>query len=254
MTKCGGILTGPWTAAERARGERVGMVESVKGAHQAARPRPLARAPQGAVQLGGQRRAPEQASQWYADRGGSWARRAPTQWPVAPMAYWAACRLQPHRTALALHVLGLRGFETYCPRLRERRTVRGRRVQCEVPLFPSYAFIRIELQWHAARWCPGVVRLVMDGMQPAKVPDAVIEEIRGRERNGPSNCLSMLKPRIIGFAAAAPTEVNAMAALVGAPATAAAGVPTDIRLRIWGSGVRIPPSAPTKSTAYTKSH
>src|SRR6516162_1468806 len=84
MTKCGGILTGPWTAAERARGERVGMVESVKGAHQAARPRPLARAPQGAVQLGGQRRAPEQASQWYADRGGSWARRAPTQWPVAP--------------------------------------------------------------------------------------------------------------------------------------------------------------------------
>jgi transcriptional antiterminator RfaH len=24
----------------------------------------------------------------------------------------------------------------------------------------------------------------MDGLQPAKVPDAVIEEIRGRERNG----------------------------------------------------------------------
>jgi transcriptional antiterminator RfaH len=44
--------------------------------------------------------------------------------------------------------------------------------------------VRITLQWHAARWCPGVVRLVMDGLQPAKVPDAVIEEIRGRERNG----------------------------------------------------------------------
>jgi hypothetical protein len=27
----------------------------------------------------GKERAPEQASQWYADRGGSWARRAPTQ-------------------------------------------------------------------------------------------------------------------------------------------------------------------------------
>jgi hypothetical protein len=36
----------------------------------------------------------------------------------------------------------------------------------------------------AARWCPGVVRLVMDGLQPARVPDAVIEGIRGRERNG----------------------------------------------------------------------
>jgi transcriptional antiterminator RfaH len=51
-------------------------------------------------------------------------------------------------------------------------------------LFPGYAFVVIELQWLAARWCPGVVRLVMDGLQPAKVPGAVIEEIRGRERNG----------------------------------------------------------------------
>jgi transcriptional antiterminator RfaH len=66
----------------------------------------------------------------------------------------------------------------------ERRTIRGRREGSEVPLFPGYAFVRITLQWHAARWCPGVVRLVMDGLQPAKVPDAVIEEIRGRERNG----------------------------------------------------------------------
>jgi transcriptional antiterminator RfaH len=48
----------------------------------------------------------------------------------------------------------------------------------------SLVFVAIELQWHAARWCPGVIRLVMDGLQPAKVPDAVIEEIRGRERNG----------------------------------------------------------------------
>jgi transcription antitermination factor NusG len=49
---------------------------------------------------------------------------------------------------------------------------------------PGNAFLLIQLQWHAARWCPGVVRLVMDGLQPAKVPDAVIEEIRGREHKG----------------------------------------------------------------------
>ncbi len=100
------------------------------------------------------------------------------------MAYWAVAQLQPQRQALALHLLGQRQFPAYAPRLRERRIIRGRRVECEVPLFPSYAFIEIELQWHAARWCPGVVRLVMDGLQPAKVPGAVIEEIRGRERNG----------------------------------------------------------------------
>jgi hypothetical protein len=57
------------------------------------------------------------------------------------MAYWAACRLQPRRTALALHVLGLRGFETYCPRLRERRARHGRLHEVIKPLFVGYTFV-----------------------------------------------------------------------------------------------------------------
>jgi len=52
------------------------------------------------------------------------------------------------------------------------------------PLFPGYAFVLIELQWHAARWSPGIVRLVLDGDRPARVPDKVIAELRGREHNG----------------------------------------------------------------------
>jgi hypothetical protein len=100
------------------------------------------------------------------------------------MSYWTAAQLQPNRERLALHMLTQERFTVYAPRLRERRTIRGRREGSEVPLFPGYCFVSIALQWHAARWCPGVVRLVMDGLQPAKVPDAVIEEIRGRERNG----------------------------------------------------------------------
>jgi transcriptional antiterminator RfaH len=98
--------------------------------------------------------------------------------------YWAACRLQPRHEAYALHCLGVAGYTAYFPRVRERRVVRGRKIETRPPLFPGYAFVAIELQWHSARWCPGVARLVMDGLQPAKVPDAVIEEIRGRERNG----------------------------------------------------------------------
>jgi transcriptional antiterminator RfaH len=50
--------------------------------------------------------------------------------------------------------------------------------------FPGYAFVLIVLQWHAARWCPGVFNLIMDGTGPARVPDAVISEIRSRERDG----------------------------------------------------------------------
>jgi transcriptional antiterminator RfaH len=44
--------------------------------------------------------------------------------------------------------------------------------------------VLIELQWHAARWAPGVTRIVLDGAAPARVPDGVIAEIRSRERGG----------------------------------------------------------------------
>jgi transcriptional antiterminator RfaH len=100
------------------------------------------------------------------------------------MAFWAACRLQPHRTALALHCLALSRFNTYLPRLREFRVSRRRRIETWLPLFPGYCFVWIELQWHAARWCPGTLGLIMDGLAPARVPDSVISEIRARERNG----------------------------------------------------------------------
>jgi len=93
-------------------------------------------------------------------------------------------QLQPQRERLALNMLTRADFQIYAPRLREWRTGRGGQRQRESALFPGYAFLLIRLQWHAARWCPGVVRLVMDGLHPAKVPDAVIAEIQARERNG----------------------------------------------------------------------
>jgi transcriptional antiterminator RfaH len=81
------------------------------------------------------------------------------------VAYWTVAQLQPQRDRLALHCLASTGAS-------------GRR-------YPRWLRLRGDrAQWHAARWCPGVVRLVMDGLQPAKVPDVVIEEIRARERNG----------------------------------------------------------------------
>jgi transcriptional antiterminator RfaH len=100
------------------------------------------------------------------------------------VAYWAVARLEPHRERVALHCLGLAGFETYLPRLRERRLSHGRRIEVRPPLFPGYAFFVVEAQWHAARWSVGVIGLIMDGIRPAKVPDGVISEIRARERGG----------------------------------------------------------------------
>ena len=99
-------------------------------------------------------------------------------------AFWCAARLMARREALATHCLGLAGFDVYLPRLRERRISRGRRVELRPPLFPGYAFVLIVLQWHQARWCPGVLNLIMNGDGPARVPDEVIAELHSRERDG----------------------------------------------------------------------
>jgi transcriptional antiterminator RfaH len=103
---------------------------------------------------------------------------------LAGMSYWAVARLEPHRERLALHCLSLSGFVTYLPRLRERRIRAGRKIVTTPALFPNYAFVLIELQWHAARWAAGVSTLIMNGMEPAHVSDTVIAEIRSRERGG----------------------------------------------------------------------
>jgi transcriptional antiterminator RfaH len=99
--------------------------------------------------------------------------------------YWACAQLEANRERLALHCLGLAGYVTWVPRLRVKRVTPTPKVAVSMPaLFPNYLFVQIELQWHSARWSPGVIRLVMSGDGPAHVPDAVIAELKGRERNG----------------------------------------------------------------------
>jgi transcriptional antiterminator RfaH len=98
--------------------------------------------------------------------------------------FWTAAQLQPQREHLALHCLHQAGFEVYAPRLRERRPANGRAVVRTPLLFPGYLFILIELQWHTARWSPGVVRIVLSGGTPAAVPDGVIMALQARETGG----------------------------------------------------------------------
>ena len=98
------------------------------------------------------------------------------------MGYWSCVQLEPYRERLALHCLAkVNNFEIYSPRIRPSR---ARREGDTRPLFPGYAFVRIISQWWAARWSPGVVRIVLDGNTPAKVPDKIIAELRERERGG----------------------------------------------------------------------
>ena len=97
---------------------------------------------------------------------------------------WAAVQFHGQHERLALHCLGLAGFTTWLPRIRERRIICGRKAVVTPALFPGYLFVVIETQWHAIRRTPYVVRLIMHGDQPARVPDQIIDELRGREKNG----------------------------------------------------------------------
>jgi transcriptional antiterminator RfaH len=103
----------------------------------------------------------------------------------SPSPFWACARLEFGHERLGLDSLTRNGFAPYYPRIREHRRLRtGRRIVVTPALFVGYVFITIELQWHAARRSPGVIDLIMDGLRPARVPDHVISDLRGRERNG----------------------------------------------------------------------
>ena len=109
---------------------------------------------------------------------------------VARMSHWCCAQLDQRRERLALYCLDLAGFRTYVPRIRGPR-------KTSLPLFPSYVFILVELQWWQARWAVGVRRLIQNGSaEPAHVPDHIIEELRSRE--GRDGLIVLPAPRLKG--------------------------------------------------------
>jgi transcription termination factor NusG len=87
------------------------------------------------------------------------------------VAFWCCARLEPQRERVAQQFLELAGFETYLPRLRERRRRNGRLIEMRPLLFPGYGFVLVVGGWWQARWCVGVAGLIMNGAQPARVSD-----------------------------------------------------------------------------------
>ena len=100
------------------------------------------------------------------------------------MGFWAAAHVHRHREHIAVQVLAMRGYETYEPRIRESRIIHGRKTIATSPLFPSYLFIKIELQWSGALSCPGVANLIGPRSKPSKVPDSFIAELQNSEHEG----------------------------------------------------------------------
>jgi transcription antitermination factor NusG len=149
------------------------------------------------------------------------------------MAFWGCVQLQPQRERYALHHLTeILGFEIYCPRIAPPRAARQKDPRL---LFPGYCFLLVVLQWHSAKWAPGVVRLVLDGGTPAKVPDSIITDLKNRERGG----LVRLPERKLKRGDKVRVITGAMAGLEGLYHGQAPRERVEILLQILGSAQRV---------------
>lgn len=101
------------------------------------------------------------------------------------MKRWYVVHTKAGAERLAEGNLERQGFHVYLPRARlHKRGARGASI-VTVPLFPRYVFVRLDLEnapWRAVNSTYGVSRLVSFGDRPAHIDDAVIAEIRDRER------------------------------------------------------------------------
>jgi transcription antitermination factor NusG len=89
------------------------------------------------------------------------------------MSYWSVVQTESQRERIAAEFLREAKYEIYLPRILMKKR--------EVPLFPGYLFVTISSQWWAVRWSIGVIRVLMDGEMPAKVPGKVVDAIKRRE-------------------------------------------------------------------------
>lgn len=68
-------------------------------------------------------------------------------------------------------------FTTFVPKARERRRIRGKFQTNLVPVFPGYIFLFVKDRWWDVVKCEGVVRVVLHGESPARLPLKEVERI-----------------------------------------------------------------------------
>ncbi len=92
---------------------------------------------------------------------------------------WYAVQTCANHEKRVLEQLGQRTVEAYLPLYESVRRWKDRRMRLELPLFPGYVFVHLELRDRLrVLQTPSVVRLVGFGGQPAALPDQEIEALR----------------------------------------------------------------------------
>lgn len=99
---------------------------------------------------------------------------------------WYAVNTKPHQEeTVALH-LSSAAIETFYPRLKEPKRVRGRQTMVTGPLFPGYLFARFSLETHyrTVQYARGVRRVVALGPRPEAVDPQIIDALKLRMEEG----------------------------------------------------------------------
>ncbi len=97
---------------------------------------------------------------------------------------WYAVFTKPRKERVACENLERQGFTAYLPRIRQPRYRRGHWMEVVEPLFPRYLFVQLRLGFDDVspiRSTLGVTGLVRFGLEPALVPQGLVEALRVKE-------------------------------------------------------------------------
>lgn len=107
------------------------------------------------------------------------------------MSTWYVVMCKPRREEVAGANLTNQGYRVYLPRLATQRRRNGKWVDTVEPLFPRYLFIALGHEGQSlapVRSTVGAGDLVRFGGEPAIVPEAVVESLRGQQQPGTDAC------------------------------------------------------------------
>ncbi len=101
--------------------------------------------------------------------------------PGTACADWYVVHTKPRLELRARANLDQQRYETWLPMLSLWRRQAGRWIRYATPMFPRYLFLRTYDQRQSlapVRSTPGVAALVRMGVEPARISDRIVEELR----------------------------------------------------------------------------
>lgn len=96
---------------------------------------------------------------------------------------WLVAKIKPKCHDLAFRNLERQGFETFMPKIKATTKKENKFINKEVPVFPGYAFIGVNLQnsyWTKINSTYGVSKLLSFNNKPSEVPFDLIVALKKR--------------------------------------------------------------------------